>query len=72
MSAANYDAMSLDDLRRYVLTHREDIDAFHAYVDRSKATGCMISIDLNDAGWEENLTARIQQIASIEGKSDLS
>lgn len=72
MSAANYDAMSLDDLRRYVLTHREDIDAFHAYIDRSKATGRMISIDLNDAGWEENLTARIQQIASIEGKSDLS
>lgn len=72
MSAAKYDAMSLDDLRRYVLTHREDIDAFHAYIDRSKATGRMISIDLNDAGWEENLTARIQQIASIEGKSDLS
>lgn len=72
MSAANYDAMSLDDLRRYVLTHREDVDAFHAYIDRSKATGRMISIDLNDAGWEENLTVRIQHIASIEGKSDLS
>ena len=70
MSAANYDRMNLDELRRYVLNHREDVDAFHAYIDRSKASGRMISIDLNDAGWEENLTARIQQITSIEGESD--
>lgn len=70
MSAANYDAMSLDELRRYVLTHREDVAAFHVYVDRSKATGRMISIDLNDVGWEENLTGRIQQITSVDGKSD--
>ncbi len=47
MTAANYDAMNLDELRRYVLTHREDINAFHAYIDRSKAAGRMISIDLN-------------------------
>lgn len=70
MSAANYDAMSLDELRRYVLTHRKDVAAFHAYVDRSKATGRMISIDLNDVGWEENLTNRIQQITSVEGEPD--
>ncbi len=70
MTAAKYDAMNLDELRRYVLTHREDIDAFHAYIDRSKAAGRMISIDLNDTLWEENLTARIQQMTPVEGESD--
>lgn len=70
MTAANYDAMNLDELRRYVLTHREDIDAFHAYIDRSKAAGRMISIDLNDTLWEENLTARIQQMTLVEDESD--
>lgn len=70
MTAANYDAMNLNELRRYVLTHREDIDAFHAYIDRSKAAGRMISIDLNDTLWEENLTARIQQMTPVEDESD--
>ncbi len=46
MTTANYDAMSLDDLRRYVLSHRQDIVAFQAYIDRSKAAGRMISMDI--------------------------
>ncbi|MFB2834183.1 DUF6887 family protein [Floridanema evergladense] len=61
MTAANYDAMSLDELRRYVLSHREDIDAFHRYIDRSKAAGRMITIDLEDKHWEENITDQIKQ-----------
>ncbi|WP_009631049.1 DUF6887 family protein [Synechocystis sp. PCC 7509] len=47
MNETNYDGMSLDELRQYVLTHREDDRAFQAYIDFSKATGRMISIDLN-------------------------
>ncbi len=47
MIETNYDGMSLDDLRQYVLTHRGDERALHAYIDRSIATGRMISIDLN-------------------------
>ncbi len=39
MTAINYDAMNLDELRRYVLTHRKDLDAFHAYVDAQKQQG---------------------------------
>lgn len=70
MTAANYNAMSLDELRRYVLTHREDVDAFNVYIARSKAAGRMIGIDLNDAHWEENLTKRIQQMTPVEGESD--
>lgn len=70
MTAVKYDAMSLDELRRYVLTHREDVAAFHSYVDRSKVTGRMISIDLNDTQWEDNLTNQIQQRISVEGESE--
>ncbi|HLO47635.1 MAG TPA: hypothetical protein VK211_04365, partial [Kamptonema sp.] len=62
--------MSLDELRRYVLTNREDVDAFHQYIDRSKAAGRMISIDLNDSLWEENLTVRIQQMTTAERETD--
>jgi len=32
MTVANYDGMSLDELRQYVLTHREDNNAFHAFM----------------------------------------
>lgn len=70
MTTNNYDSMSLDELRRYVLTNREDVPAFHKYIDRSKAAGRMISIDLNDTLWEESLTARIQQMTSVERESD--
>ncbi|QIR40559.1 hypothetical protein HCG51_30300 [Tolypothrix sp. PCC 7910] len=69
MTTVNYEAMSLDELRRYILTHREDIVAFQVYVDRSQAAGRMISIDTRDSQWEENLTEKIQGI-SIEGQSE--
>ncbi len=39
MTSANYDLMSLDALRHYVLTNREDLAAFQVYINRSKASG---------------------------------
>jgi hypothetical protein len=33
-----FETMVLEDLRAYVLTHREDTPAFHALVDRSRST----------------------------------
>lgn len=66
MTLVNYDTMSLDELRQYVLTHREDIDAFQIYVDRSKAAGRMITINLDDPNWEEALERRIQQATAGE------
>jgi hypothetical protein len=54
-------------LRRYTLTHREDIVAFQTYVDRSLAAGRMISIDPNDSQWEENLANQIKR-RSIENR----
>ncbi len=34
-----FDTMSLQELRTYVLNHREDTAAFHALSDRGKAQG---------------------------------
>ena len=55
-----YHVMSLDELRRYMLTHRDDRNAFEIYVDRSKNEGRMVTLDMNDPGWEQRLTDRIQ------------
>jgi len=60
MTLVNYDAIDLDELRRYMLEHREDIPAFHAYVDRSTAAGRMITIDVSDPDWEAKLDDRLR------------
>lgn len=64
MTSANYNLMSLDELRHYVLTNREDLAAFQAYVDRSKSSGRMISIDPKNNRWEEDLARQMQQATS--------
>ena len=69
MTSVNYETMGLDELRQYVLTHREDIKAFHLYVDRSKASGRMITIDPNDPQWEENLDRSIESRISGEANN---
>lgn len=61
MTVLNYDAMSLDELRRYMLTHREDIEAFHVYVDRSQEEGRMQSIDAGDSNWQEKLDKKVYE-----------
>jgi hypothetical protein len=58
--------MNLNNLRQYVLIHREDLNAFHLYVDRSKASGRMITIDPSDPNWKNSLDQKIQQITSTE------
>jgi hypothetical protein len=39
MSRLNFQAMSQKELHNYVLTHREDLEAFHVYVDKLHAEG---------------------------------
>ena len=70
MTLANYHSMSLDELRKYVLHHREDINAFQTYIDRSKSTGRMITIDPSDPEWEKNLEQKISQKNSKKNSSD--
>jgi hypothetical protein len=64
MTAINYDKMQLDELRKYVLTHRENIQAFQSYIDRSKASGRMIAVDAAKPKWEEALEENIRRTAN--------
>ncbi|ACK66837.1 conserved hypothetical protein [Rippkaea orientalis PCC 8801] len=61
MKPINYNSLSLEELRQYVLTHREDTNAFYTYIDRSKADGKMITVNLEDSYWEEKITTKIQE-----------
>jgi hypothetical protein len=70
MTEANFEAMSLNELRHYALTHRENLNAFHLYVDHSKASGRMISINPGDPNWENTLEQRIQQASAGEAESN--
>lgn len=63
MTDINYNKMGLDDLRKYVLTHREDIQAFQSYIDRSNASGRMIAVDAATPKWEEDLEENIRHTA---------
>jgi hypothetical protein len=64
MTNINYNKMELDDLRKYVLAHRQDIQAFQSYIDRSKASGRMIAIDAATPKWEEALEENIRRTAN--------
>jgi len=52
MTPVNYSLMTLKELRRYVLDHRDNIDAFQVYIDRSQEEGHMITINLEDIQWQ--------------------
>ncbi|MEH2243645.1 DUF6887 family protein [Nostoc sp.] len=60
MTVAKHEAMNLNELRRHILTHREDVATFHVYINRSKSEGRMISIDLNDQNWEDQVKQAIR------------
>ncbi|MCG9890499.1 MAG: hypothetical protein MH252_05450 [Thermosynechococcaceae cyanobacterium MS004] len=70
MTEDNLEAMNLNDLRQFVLTHQEDLNAFHHYVNRSKASERMIAINPSDPNWENSLEQKIQQITSTETEAN--
>ncbi|BDA70985.1 hypothetical protein RIVM261_064920 [Rivularia sp. IAM M-261] len=44
MSKPNFKAMSLKELHAYVITHREDDEAFYTYVDKLHVEGTWIEM----------------------------
>jgi hypothetical protein len=44
MNQPNFEAMSQKELQRYILAHREDQEAFYAYVDRLHQEGKWIEM----------------------------
>ncbi|MEH1907584.1 MAG: hypothetical protein V7L05_21330 [Nostoc sp.] len=61
MNKVNYAAMSDQGLKSYLLTHKDDKEAFYAYMDRRKSRHGDAAIKLNDPAWEEKIIAMIQK-----------
>lgn len=61
MSPINYAAMTDQELKQYFLEHRDDVSAFHAYMDRRYARPSAPGIHPDDPDFEEKLRLAIQQ-----------
>ncbi|MGL5873507.1 MAG: DUF6887 family protein [Xenococcaceae cyanobacterium] len=67
MSQLNFQAMSQKELHQYVLTHREDLDAFHAYVDKLNAEGNWV--EMPPLASEQDLENYLEFIERIRNSS---
>lgn len=74
MSQIDYASMTLDEAKRYFLEHRNDQEAFHAYMDKLHASGRAIVIDPTDPDSETRAIASIQEKSKsgsqIEGRDN--
>ncbi len=59
--SGRFDHMSLDEVKRYFLQHRDDTEAFYAYMDKLSESGRAIVIDPTDPESEESAIAQIQE-----------
>ena len=60
MSNINYAAMSDRELRQYILTHRDDREAFYAYMDRRHSRPSKVTIKLDEPAWQEKMISAIR------------
>lgn len=68
MSKINFDGMSLDEAKSYFLEHRDNQEAFYAYMDKLRASGRAIVIDPEDP--ESNAKAIVQFQERLQKDSD--
>jgi hypothetical protein len=66
MSQVNFAAMSLDEAKHYFLAHRDDQQAFHAYMDKLQASGRAIVIDPTNPESETAAIAQMQKRLGIQ------
>jgi hypothetical protein len=60
MTKINYAAMSDQELKHHILTHRDDQEAFHNYMDRRRSRSNRTAVKFDDPDWEEKVLAAIQ------------
>jgi hypothetical protein len=60
MTRINYVAMNDQELKHYILTHRDDQEAFYTYINRRHSRFNKINVKLDDPAWEENVLTVIQ------------
>ena len=61
MNKIDFTAMTLDEAKRYFLEHRDDQEAFYAYMDKLRRSGRAIVIDPTDPESEATALAQIQE-----------
>jgi hypothetical protein len=61
MSQVDFAAMTLDEAKRYFLAHRNDQEAFHAYMDKLQTSGRAIVIDPANSESELAAIAQMQK-----------
>lgn len=57
---SKYDQMNLDEVKRYFLQHRDDQEAFYAYMDKLNASGRAFVIDPTDPESEARVFDQMQ------------
>lgn len=70
MSVKDYTSMTLDEVKRYFLEHRDDQEAFHAYMDKLHVSGRAIVIDPTDPDSEVKAQAAMKQKLSSHPPAD--
>jgi hypothetical protein len=60
MTQINYATMSDAELKHYLVTHKDDQEAFYAYMDRRRLRSNRVSIKFDDPDWEEKILSAIQ------------
>ncbi len=66
MKKIDYTLMSDQELKQYMLTNRDEQEAFYAYMDRRHSRPKKTSIAYDDPNWEEKIVSEIN--SQIEQK----
>jgi hypothetical protein len=66
MSQVDFAAMTLDEAKRYFLDHRNDQEAFHAYMDKLQTSGRAIVIDPDKPESETAAIAQMQKLLGVQ------
>lgn len=61
MSKVDYTTMTDQELKLYILDHREDQEAFHAYMDRRYARSNREAISPDDPEWKSKALSNIKK-----------
>lgn len=60
MSNVNYEMMTDQELKLYLLDHRDDREAFYAYMDRRYARPNREGISPDDPEWEAKVISKLK------------
>jgi hypothetical protein len=68
MMKPNFDSMTRQELREYVLLHREDDDAIEALINKGNPNSPTYKFPQTDADLQEMAVILKQKLAAIENK----